>query len=252
MYIVNLKFKCYYNFIYISYELVTTLKELASTKILNELLHRIDQEVWKAGEKLPSLAALAKELQVGVSTVREALRILENKGYLLIEHGRGMFVRSRNHWRQDSSLDLTSLPVGDLFSLLEFRCLLEPEMAALAAERGSPGQIRNIKDAAAQMIADLASGEDYFASDIAFHDHIAEACSNVVMASVMKGISELLLESRRKTTRIKGSAERAAHFHMLIALAIEQRNVQLAKDMMRSHLLDVKQDSMKLKESLEG
>lgn len=227
------------------------IKELASTKVLNELTRRIEQEEWKSGQKLPSLAAVAKEFQVGVSTVREALRILENKGYILIEHGRGMFVRNPNVWKQENTLDLTRLPVGDMFSLQEFRAVLEPEMAALAAERATPGQIANIKAAASKMIEDLSKMEDYFEADIAFHEHIAEACSNEVMAQVMKGISDLLLESRRKTTRISGSAERAAHFHMLIALAIEQRNGALAKDMMKAHLQDVRQDSMKLKESLQ-
>jgi GntR family transcriptional repressor for pyruvate dehydrogenase complex len=227
------------------------IKELISTRVLNDLMKRIEEEEWKAGQKLPSLAAMAQQFQVGASTMREALRILENKGYLLIEHGRGMFVRSSNHWKQESQLELTRLPVGDLFSLLEFRGVLEPEMAALAAERGSPGQIRNIKNAASQMIDNLAKGEDYLASDIAFHEFVAEACSNEVMAKVMKGISDLLLESRRKTTRISGSPERAAHFHMLIALAIEQRNGQLAKEMMKAHLQDVRQDSLKLKQPNE-
>jgi GntR family transcriptional repressor for pyruvate dehydrogenase complex len=227
------------------------MKELASTRILNELTKRIDQEEWRPGAKLPSLTELAKEYQIGVSTVREALRILENRGYLLIEHGRGMFVRSRNYWNQDTSLELTQLPVGDLLSLLEFRGVLEPEMAALAAERGSPGQIRNIKQAASIMIDDLSKGQDYFSADIAFHEYIAEACSNEVMAKVMKGISDLLLESRRQTSRIPGSAEKASHFHMLIALAIEQRNGALAKEMMKAHLADVKLDSTKLKEAAE-
>jgi GntR family transcriptional repressor for pyruvate dehydrogenase complex len=215
------------------------VKELASTKILHEITKRIEQEDWKPGQKLPSLTALAKEHRVGV---------LENRGYLLIEHGRGVYVRSRNSWSNESAIELTQLPVGDLFSLLEFRGVLEPEMAALAAERGSPGQIRNIKQAAAGMVNDLAKGQDYFTADIAFHEYIAQACSNEVMAQVMKGISDLLLESRRKTTRIAGSAEKAAHFHMLIALAIEQRNGPLAKEMMKAHLDDVKMDSIKLKE----
>lgn len=228
------------------------IKELASTKVLNELTRRIEREEWKSGQKLPSLAALAKEFKVGVSTVREALRILENKAYILIEHGRGMFVRNPNVWKQENTLDLTRLPVGDMFSLQEFRAVLEPEMAALAAERATPGQTANIKAAASKMIDDVSRSEDYFEADIAFHEHIAEACSNEVMAQVMKGISDLLLESRRKTTRIPGSAERAAHFHMLIALAIEQRNGALAKDMMRAHLQDVRQDSMKLKEGMKA
>ncbi|MCR8631597.1 FadR/GntR family transcriptional regulator [Paenibacillus radicis (ex Xue et al. 2023)] len=224
------------------------MKELVSTKVLNELTKRIEQEDWKPGQKLPSLAGLAKEYEVGVSTVREALRIMENRGYLIIEHGRGMYVRSRNYWNNHSSTELAQLPIGDLSSLLEFRGVLEPEMAALAAERGSPGQISAIKKAASVMIDDLEKGNDYFSADIAFHEYIAEACSNKVMANVMKGISDLLLESRRQTSRIPGSAEKASHFHMLIALAIEQRNASLAKEMMKAHLEDVKQDSMILKE----
>ena len=230
--------------------MVVTIKELISTRILKQLKERIEQGEWTAGQKLPSLSALAKELQAGISTVREALRILENKGYILIEHGRGMFVRSPNYWENDSTMERSQLPLGSLFCLLEFRGVLEPEMAGLAAEKGSPGQIRSIKQSAVKMVEDVAKGEDYFAADIAFHEYIAEACSNEVMANVMKGISDLLLESRRKTTRIQGSAERAAHFHMLIALAIEQRNAQLARDMMKAHLQDVEQDCIKLKEKL--
>lgn len=227
---------------------MNAIKELISTKILNELTHRIESEAWKKGQKLPSLAALAKELEAGVSSVREALRILENKGYILIEHGRGMFVRSQNHWQRMNTTNISLPPEGELFSLLEFRSLLEPEMAALAAERGSPGQILKIKEAASEMIESLAKGDDYFPSDLAFHARIASACSNDVMAKVMSGISDLLLESRRQTIRISGSAERAAHFHMLIALAIEQRNGQLAKETMKLHLLDVREDFFNIKE----
>jgi GntR family transcriptional repressor for pyruvate dehydrogenase complex len=225
-----------------------SVKTLASTKVLLELTQSIENGVWKPGQKLPSLAALAVELLVSVSTLREAIRIMEDKGYILIEHGRGMFVRSQNHWRVSKPFQLDSFPVENMFSLLELRGLLEPVMAGLAAERGSPGQIQAIKESAAKMIDNLAKEEDYFEADISFHDHVAEACSNEVMAEVMKGISDLLLESRRNTNRIPGSSQRAAHFHMLIALAIEQRNATLAKEMMHAHLEDVRRDFMKLKE----
>jgi GntR family transcriptional repressor for pyruvate dehydrogenase complex len=226
------------------------VKILMSTKVLNELTSRIENEVWKPGQKLPSLSALATEFSVGVSTMREAMRILEDKGYIAIEHGRGMYVRSRNQWKAEHAFEWSKLPVGDMFSLLELREMLEPEMAALAAERGTAGQIRLIKDAASEMIEALAKGEDYFPSDLSFHAHIAEACANDVMAKVMNGVSDMLLESRRQTTRISGSAERASHFHMLIALAIEQRNSQLAKEVMKLHLLDVREDYLHIKESL--
>lgn len=223
------------------------IKNLASTQILQELKRRIEEGVWGAGQKLPSISTLAKEFAIGVSTLREAIRILENRGYVLIEHGRGMFVRSSNYWKGDNLLEINQLSSGNLSALVEFRGVLEPVMAQLAAERGSPGQIHSIKESAANMIDNLAQGADYFQADIAFHDHIALACSNEVMASVMKGISNLLLESRRTTARVPGSAERAAHFHMLIALAIEQSDGKLAREMMNAHLEDVRKDALKLR-----
>lgn len=222
------------------------IKRLASTEILQKLMERIEEEVWSSGQKLPSISTLAKEFAVAVSTLREAIRILENRGYVLVEHGRGMFVRSRNYWNGDNLLEINQLSSGNLSALLEFRGVLEPVMAQLAAERGSPGQIRSIMESATIMLDNVAQGADYFEADMAFHDHIALACSNEVMASVMKGISELLLESRRSTARVPGSAERAAHFHMLIALAIEQNDGELAREMMNAHLVDVQKDSLKL------
>lgn len=224
------------------------MKLLLSAKVLEEMMEKIEKGNWKPGEKLPSLTALAPEFSISVSTLREVMRILVEKGYVVIEHGRGMFVRAETYWRSDDAFVLNGLPSGNMSSLWEFRNLLEPEMARLAVERGSIGQIRSIKAAAQQMIANIEKGEEYFEADIAFHEHIAEACSNDVMAKVMKGISDLLMVSRRNTVRIPGSAERAAHFHILIALAMEQRNSQMAKEMMGHHLEDVKRDFLLLKE----
>ncbi len=227
---------------------MNAIKKQVSARVLDEITQQIEDGVWQAGQKLPSLTLFAKKLSVGVSTVREALRVLEHRGYVLIEHGRGVFVRNQGHWSSEPSMELMDPGEGDLFSLLEFRSLLEPEMAALAADRGSPGQIRKIKQSASSMLKNLADGDDYFPADLAFHEYIADACANPVMAKVMKGISDLLLESRRKLARIRGSAERASHFHMLIALAIEQRNQNQARDMMKAHIEDIRQDYIQLQQ----
>lgn len=224
------------------------MKSLVSSKILQTLLSRIENGEWTPGQRLPSLAALAEELGAGLSTVRESLRILEHRGYVSIEQGRGMFVRPASCWKADQPPEPGIAAGGNLLSLFEFRNIIEPEMAALAAERGTPGQLRLIRDAASDMLEAVRSGADYFPADIAFHDRIAEACGNEVMANVMRGIADLLLESRRRTTRVPGSPERAAHFHMLIALAIERRDAAAARQLMQLHLNDVQRDSLMSKE----
>ena len=224
------------------------MKPLVSSKILQTLKARMEGGEWTPGMRLPSLAALAQELGAGISTVREALRILEHRGYVAIEQGRGIFVRPASAWQPDPPPEPGVPAGGKLLSLFEFRNIVEPEMAALAAERGTPGQHRLIREAAAEMLEAVRTGADYFPSDIAFHDRIAEACGNEVMAGVMRGIADLLLESRRRTMRVKGSPERAAHYHMLIALAIEQLDAAAARQLMQLHLNDVQRDSLLLME----
>lgn len=223
------------------------IRQLASRKIITDLQKCIEEGKWNPGEKLPSLTILAKDFSVGVSTLRESLRVLENQGYIMIEHGRGVFVRSKTDWKGDVFKELTDIPEGDLISLMEFRLVLEPEMAAFAAERGSPGQISKIKEAAQKMQEKVLKGEDYFEEDIGFHDYIADASQNPVMRNVFQGISNLLFESRRKTNLLKGSVEKAVHFHMLIAVAIEQRNSDLARSLMKMHLKDVAADLVNAK-----
>jgi len=224
------------------------MKELVSTKLLHTMRERIERGDWKPGQKLPSLKQLAASFGAGVSTVREALRVLENGGYLTIEQGRGAFVRSPSSWPDNGGAGVPSVPMGSLLSLMEFRELLEPEIAALAAERATPGQAADIRKAAEAMHEDVRRGSDYFPSDLEFHELIAAACGNEVMSTVMKSVSDLLFESRKRTTRVPGSAARAAHFHMLIALAVEDRNAKLAKETMRLHLQDVRSDYERLRQ----
>lgn len=59
--------------------------------VLNELKRLIEQK-FKEGDKLPSEVELAKMFGVSRSTLREALRILEEEGYVIRKHGIGTFV----------------------------------------------------------------------------------------------------------------------------------------------------------------
>src|SRR4026209_1946813 len=60
--------------------------------IFEELQQRIRQGDWLPGDRMPSIAQLAKELQVGAGTIREALRSLQSIGLIKIEHGSGVYI----------------------------------------------------------------------------------------------------------------------------------------------------------------
>ena len=82
---------------------------------------------------MPSIMALAKEYQVGVGSVREALQSLQSIGLVSIEHGRGVFVANPVPLGELSSL-IQWDSAGQEVALAETRRILEPELAALAAE----------------------------------------------------------------------------------------------------------------------
>ena len=93
---------------------------------------------YRVGDRLPSEPELGAELGVSRSTVREAVRELTSLGVLEIQHGRGTFVRSLRPdllLRGDSLLDHGNDRIRE--ELLEVRGIVEPEAAALAAERAS-------------------------------------------------------------------------------------------------------------------
>lgn len=65
-------------------------------QIVRELENRIDEGAYRDGSRLPSEPELAEEFGVSRGTLREALGILEQDGYLSREHGKGSFIRVRN------------------------------------------------------------------------------------------------------------------------------------------------------------
>ncbi len=61
---------------------------------------------------------------------------------------------------------------------------------------------------------------------------------------MLNSIDDLLLESRRRSSRIPGSAKRAVHFHFIIANAIQKHDAEQARNIMKEHILDVNDEIM--------
>jgi len=199
----------------------------------------------KPGARLPTVAALAGQLNVGQASVREAYRILESMGVLEVTQGRGTFVSPSIN---DSGGALRHLQLAEqqtLAHLLETRKLLEPGVAALAAQRATPGEIQAILAAAREMEELAQKGEDFIEPDIRFHELILLAAHNPIVTKIFNALNDLLLDSRRLSSRIPGATEKAIHFHKLIALAIKEGNAPTAQALMAQHVEDVERDIMR-------
>jgi GntR family transcriptional repressor for pyruvate dehydrogenase complex len=208
------------------------------TAVLADLSERIRRGDWLPGTRLPSISRLAGELKVGAGTVREALRSLQSMGLVSIEHGRGVFVANRGNAHGMESY-FEHGETGALLALAETRRILEPELAALAAERGTDAELAEIEDLAREMEMEAQQGQDFVRPDVAFHQCIAGAARNVVLYRVMVSLHDLLTESRLLTSREPGMTARAVHYHLLIAGALRARDAGQARLLMLAHMNDM-------------
>ncbi len=203
--------------------------------ILDELQQRILQGDWLPGERMPSIAQLAKELHVGAGSMREALRSLQSIGLVKIEHGSGVYVMSTRPSTELAS-HFQNLGDGLVLALAETRRILEPELASLAAERGTDHELNEIEKLARQMEDEEKNGHDFAELDVLFHRQIARAAHNPVLYQTIESVSDLLLESRRAILLDPSALLRALRYHMLIAESLKLRNAPQAQLLMQGHM----------------
>ena len=147
-----------------------TLGEIASQK----LLEMIQRDGYTAGDKLPTEAELVELLGVGRNTVREALRILMSRNIVTIRQGSGTFISDKNGVSDD--------PLGFAMiedrrklteDLIQVRVMLEPPIAALAAQNATGEDIRQLENILLGLEEQMILREDYADKDSQFHAQIA-------------------------------------------------------------------------------
>lgn len=198
---------------------------------------RIETGVWPPGSRIPPLDQLSEELGVGISSVREAVRILGKQNILRIEQGRGTFVQP--DFLHAPGEQLAQLENASMRQLLEARLLIEPKLAALAAVHATEGEAAELLRNAADMNEKVTRGQEFLEEDLAFHELLAKASRQAVLSGMLRMAGDLLLDSRRRSMKWPGMNERAAAYHMLIAHAIARRDEDQAERLMRSHLEDM-------------
>jgi len=213
------------------------LRKLAYEAVYDGIRARIKDGDWGVGSRIPTIDELSREFGTGVSSVREAVKILGKQGVLRIEQGRGTFVAQDLEDGPGERLD--ALEDATLVQLTEARLVVEPELAALAAVHASADDRQAILGNVAAMRDKMERGEDFLREDLEFHRLVADAAGNVVLREMMRRVSDLLLDSRRRTMKWDGMDEKTISHHALIAYAVAEGRAEAARVQMRLHLEDI-------------
>jgi GntR family transcriptional regulator, transcriptional repressor for pyruvate dehydrogenase complex len=224
-------------------------KTVRASRLYEQIVQQIEDSilkgVLKAGDQLPAERELAQNFGVSRTAVREAVKALREKGLVEAFSGRGTFITNGTSQAIRQSLDLMSR-IGQqegFTHLAELRQILEPEIAALAAIRIEDQLLATMRESVAIMDRSLEDPDAYIEADLDFHLALAEAAANPLVLSLLDSIVGLLREQRLKIFRVDGGPERGQYHHKRILAAVESRDAEQARDTMREHLVQVREDS---------
>ena len=196
------------------------------------------------GERLPPERELCERLGVSRTVVREALNLLEARGLISIEHGRGAVVSGGNTDAVRDALEVVlRVRPKVLWELLEMRAILEVGISGLAAERATEEDTDAMRVQLERMAALIDVPEGYVDADVEFHALLARAARNGVLLTMLEPIVDLLRASRRvSASRRPGSALRALGEHEEILRRVEAGDAEGARREMRAHLANTVRD----------
>ncbi len=203
----------------------------ARRSVTQDIVEAITRDVragqYRVGERIPNEQALAEEFGVGRSAVREAVRELIARDMVEIRPGRGTFVRSVHDERllrsAESEEDVARL------ELLEFRRIVEPESAALAALRATQEDLSRLAYDVDRLSEAIGHGFRP-PEDLGFHLDVVRAAHNRSLARMGGAIMSFYERDGALPT------ERDAHEHLEILEAIRAHDADAARTRMIVHL----------------
>lgn len=192
------------------------------------------------GDRLPAERELAVQIGVSRPTVRAGLRALAAMGVVQSRHGSGTYIPSGPPVLGSEPLSfLAALHGFSRMDMYEARRILEVGAAGLAAERATPEQIASMADEVAGLFAAMNDPQGFLVHDIKFHQAVAAASGNPIVASLVEMVSELYYERRRQTAEraTDRNLRDAAEMHQLVYRAIRARDARAARTAMNDHLI---------------
>lgn len=212
--------------------------------IVDQILQHVLDGTLRPGDRLPAERELAEQFEVSRTAVREAIKALRAKGLVEVRPGSGTFIVDDTTVAVRHALGLSvtiskSKGLG-LSDLIEFRAMVEPEIAALSAERATQEDKARLRAAIETMDRSLNHAEAFIKADLDFHLTLASATQNILTANLVEAVMALpVMLELHKTIFTRGGAPLSQQQHKSILQAITDRNEDLSRSAMQEHLAHI-------------
>ena len=208
--------------------------------IVQQFHSLISQGALQHGARLPSERLLAAQLKVSRSSIREAIRSLELQGLVVSKRGSGTFINTENLESVVALIASTLSSGGEtLKDIFEVRHLLEPQIAAVAAQRAGDKDVQRLGEILEEQQRQIEEGQTGVDADTAFHFALASATHNSALVKVVSAVEDILRRSRHQSLQEPGRPQRSLASHRQILEMVRARDPEGAKEAMEHHLTSV-------------
>lgn len=205
-----------------------------SNSLAGQVLALIAETSLVAGDPLPSVQDLAERSGVSNATMREALRRLEATGSVEFRHGSGLYVGAQVGRVVLANPNSISPSVGLLLKLVEARLVIEPPIAALAAERRTDEHLARLERATAVAQEEHLDGPVPARPN--FHRELAAASGNVVLFEVIDALLTAHRSEQRQIRRLSRARAQDVVEHRQIISAVRAADPAAAARASQHHL----------------
>jgi DNA-binding FadR family transcriptional regulator len=215
------------------------------TLVADQIIDLISRGSLKPGDRLPSEHEMTRRFGISRISLREAMKLLEAKGYVESRHRKGKYVRPLGETARSSIEDLLLVDQEKIWELLCVRRILDSEAARLACLNATARDIARLKKIYERA---LEIGEDVVLHDvkkggklyIEFFNALMESTNNSVFVHIRKSMNTLLIGalpySRKKLSTIEESSSTIVRQLHALYRAIESRDAEAARSAVVEHI----------------
>jgi GntR family transcriptional repressor for pyruvate dehydrogenase complex len=210
--------------------------------VAEKLLSKIYNGDLPWGQQLPSQRKLAKMLNVGVSSLREGLQILQAMGFIEVKRGQGTFITENPAKPFSRNITRSIYSDANVRNLMEAREVLDTGLAVLAAKKADEKDIEKMQTHLADLERSVKSGDSMVQKyDLDFHIALVESVKN----PLLEKFSYALRSSLEEFIGNIEHTEKGVQLHKDVLDAIAKRDAHGARDNMITLLKHTRQIYLK-------
>jgi len=216
-------------------------KKYAYTAIVERIRDMIRNGELAPGDRLPPERKLAESFGVSRNSLRQAFQALAERKIIESRQGDGTYLLTSldAFFSSDAIFDAINEQSSFLQDIIEFRRLMEPEIAALAASRMLPATLDRLKIIVCDQQRALMAGRVDDTFDAEFHRQLAQCSGNRLISQVMTTIASIINETRSTWLQSSERRDASVESHLRIIDALESGNADAAFKAMKNHIAEI-------------